>query len=65
MGMPRTKRFILGIPEEAHVRAVIPKNTTVAKLSITLLDSMLSLPEKVSLNHSGGRDTNDRLLLLN
>ena len=53
---------MLGIPEEANIRAIIPKNTTVAKLSISLLDSMLSLPEDVSLNHGGGYDASDDLL---
>ncbi len=62
MGMPRTKSFMLGIPEEANIRAVIPKNTTAAILSLNLLDSMLSLPEDVSLNHSGGYDASDDLL---
>ncbi len=54
---------MLGIPEEANIRAVNPKYTTATKLSISLLDSMLSVPEKVNLNHSGGCDTNDGLLL--
>ena len=53
---------MLGIPEEANIRAVIPKNTTTVILSIILLDSMLSLPEDVSLNHSGGYDASDDLL---
>ncbi len=43
---------MLGIPEEANIRAEIPKNKTAAILSIILLDSMPSLPDYAALGAS-------------